>query len=101
MNQRTIKVLLTCIEENDVLKFSISDTESIDVNLNSASCQAEIKKLFSRILMIGIEEDIVFNFCIEKDYKRGLYIDVCTEYMKDMQRELTDCVQRIRIELQG
>ena len=101
MNQRTIKVLLTCTEDKDVLKFSISDTESLDINLNSASCQAEIKKLFSRILMIGIEEDIVFDFCIDKEYNRGLYIDVCKEYMKDMQRELTDCVQRIRIELQG
>ena len=97
MNPRTIDVLLTTLgEDRDVLRFNVTEDSIIDIYLDSSTCQTEIKKLFSEILMLAVSEDISFNFSIEEGFPRELYKDVCEEYIKDITRELQTSIIAIR-----
>ncbi len=97
MNQRTIDVILTTLgEDRDVLRFNITEDSIIDIDLDSSTCQTEIKKLFSEILMLAVNEDISFNFSTEEGFPRELYKDVCEEYIKDITRELQTSTIAIR-----
>ena len=97
MNQRTIDVLLTTLgEDRDVLRFNYEEDSFIDIDLDSATCQSEIKKLFSEILKIAISEDVEFKLEIEEGFPRELYKDVCVEYINDISRELKSSTLAIR-----
>ena len=97
MNPRTIEVLLTTLgEDRDVLRFNITEDTAIDIDLDSSTCQTDIKKLFSEILMIAVYEDISFKFVIEDGFPRELYKDVCEEYIKDITKELQTSTMAIR-----
>ena len=91
MRQRVIDVTLTVLSDVDVLVFGLDDKKQYDytVNLNSATSQNELKNVFSRLLQLLLQEDITLNLVIDKDYGKGLYKDVCREYINDLNRELT------------
>lgn len=91
MSQRVIDVTLTVLSDVDVLVFGLDDKKQYDytVNLNSATSQNELKNVFSRLLQLLLQEDIILNLVIDKDYGKGLYKDVCREYINDLNRELT------------
>ena len=99
MNQRQIKA--TLYDENDIdyLKFSISEDCIISVNLNSAESQKELKDVFSNLLSILTNEDIEIILDYPDDYSRRMYIDVCSEYIKDLNRELQSVSRQMRKEL--
>jgi len=99
MNQRQIKA--TLYDENDIdyLKFSISEDCIISVNLNSAESQKELKDVFSNLLSILTNEDIEIILDYPDDYSRRMYIDVCAEYIKDLNRELQSVSRQMRKEL--
>lgn len=99
MNRKQINA--TLYEENNVdyLSFEISDECKISVNLNSSDSQKELKKVFSNLLAVLIENDIEIVFKKEEDYSRRMYIDVCAEYIKDLNRELHGVGQQMRKEL--
>ena len=69
------------------------------VNLNMDSCQAELKDTFSKLIKLSLENDVTLKLKIEEGYGRGLYKDVCTEYINELQRELNNVKERIRREL--
>ena len=91
MSQRVIDVTLTVLSDVDVLVFGLDDKKQYDytVNLNSATSQNELKNVFSRLLQLLLQEDITLNLVIDKDYGKGLYKDVCREYINDLNREST------------
>lgn len=99
MNRKQINA--TLYEENNVdyLSFDISDECKISVNLNSSDSQKELKKVFSNLLAVLIENDIEIVFKKEEDYSRRMYIDVCAEYIKDLNRELQGVGRQMRKEL--
>jgi hypothetical protein len=97
MNPRIIDVLLTTLGEDwDILRFIFEEDYYIDIDLNSATGQSEIKKLFAELLKIAIDVDIELSFSSEKDFPRGLYKEVCEEYIKDISRELKTCALALR-----
>lgn len=97
MNPRIIEVKLTTLgKDRDVLRFNIAENSFIDIDLDSATCQTEIKKLFSEILKLAISEDIELKFLCEENFPRNLYKDVCEEYIKDITRELNASIAIIR-----
>ena len=99
MNQKAIEVvLLAADEETDLLRFKFEDTP-LDVNLNSPLCQNELKTVFVRLLQLIIDNDVYLKFSHADDYGRGLYIEVCEEYVKDLNRELASAKEKIRKEL--
>ena len=96
MNQEIIKVELLAIDaDTDVLRFHISQ-DFIDVNLNDDACQSDFKKVFSRLIQKAIGTDITLELLISDDYTRGMYKEVCIEYISDLNRELSDITVKLR-----
>lgn len=95
MNQKIIEVLLTGNNEEDFLVFKVND-KNMTVNLNSPTCQGELKNLFSNLLGLLIKDDIELVLAIDDDYSRQMYIEVCEEYIKDLNRELNECKSELR-----
>ena len=98
MNQKQIEVLLTVVGESDVLNF-ILDLEKPDeyvVNLNSDTSQSELKKVFSKLLELIIENDVKLVLKIAEGYSKVLYMDVCTVYIDDLNREISSVAESVR-----
>ena len=87
-------------KDNDVLAFLFED-KTLIVNLNIDSCQAELKEVFSELIVLSLNKDVILNLIIEEGYERGLYKDVCTEYISDLQRELDNVKDKIRREMKS
>ena len=101
MNQKQIEVLLTVVGESDVLNF-ILDQEKPDeyvVNLNSDTSQSELKKVFSKLLELIIENDVKLVLKIAEGYSKVLYMDVCTVYIDDLNREISNVAESVRKEV--
>lgn len=101
MNQRIIDVILTASADVDVLVFVLDDEnpDAYIVNLNSATSQNELKNVFSKLLQILLEEDVALRLLIADGYGKGLYKDVCREYIDDLNRELVQVKEIIQKEL--
>ena len=96
MNQITLDVkLYSENNNNDVLGFVFKDEES-KINLNSESCQAELKVVFSKLVKLSLESNVKLNLVIDDSFNRGLYKDVCKEYIKDLQAELDNAKAKIK-----
>lgn len=98
MNQKQIEVLLAVVGESDVLNF-ILDQEKPDeyvVNLNSDTSQSELKKVFSKLLELIIENDVKLVLKIAEGYSKVLYMDVCTVYIDDLNREISSVAESVR-----
>ena len=100
MNQTTLNVRLFEDEEtkDDILSFQFEDGNG-DIELNSDSNQNQIKQVFTKLIKLSLASDIVLKLVIDEKYRRGLYKDVCTEYIKELQKEINDSRERIRREL--
>lgn len=99
MNQEIIKATLLAQDvDTDILRFDV-DGEELDINLNSSECQNSMKKLFSLILEEAVLADIKIEFSVADGYSRGMYIEVCEQYIKDLNRELTEVSEIIRKEI--
>ena len=101
MSQRIINVELTLSGETDMLVFHIDNgnSEKYSVNLNSHTSQTELKLVFSKLLEILIQDDVELALTIADGYSKGLYKDVCTEYISDLNREITQVKETIIREL--
>ena len=99
MNQITLNVRLFAEStDDDILSFQFEDAES-RVNLNTDSCQAELKEAFARLIKLSLSNDVKLQLMIEDGYGRGLYRDVCTDYIAELQRELDSVTDKIRREI--
>ena len=99
MNQITLEVeLIAESTDDDILLFKFEDGDC-RVNLNTDSCQVELKEVFSRLIKLSIENEITLSLRIQDGYSRGLYKDVCTEYISELQRELNNVRENIRREM--
>lgn len=97
MNQRTIKVLLSAEgEEKDTLSFFVSEDHPLIVNLNTPDCQTDLQSVFAAILKESISNDIELALVINEKYERTLYKDVCTEYIKQLNNELSKTQEKVR-----
>lgn len=100
MNLKALEVVLLAKDEDtDILRFKFEDNP-MDVNLNSPLCQTELKVVFVRLLQMLIENDVHLEFSHTKEYSRGMYIEVCEEYVNDLNRELVSVKERIRKEME-
>lgn len=95
MNQvsKVINVFLRKENERDYLVFDFED--EITVCLNDDNCQSDLKKVFSKLLERLMDEKIELKFKDTPEYKTGLYIEVCEEYIKDLNREISTVCKNI------
>lgn len=99
MNQEIIKVELLEKDLNtDILRFHVEE-EPLEVNLNSAKCQGQLKDVFAVLLQKIISSDIKLELSVNDEYNRCMYIEVCKEYINDLNRELADIASELRNEL--
>ncbi|MEG1312870.1 MAG: hypothetical protein RSD40_00995 [Bacilli bacterium] len=86
MNQESkiINVKLEKRDQKDYMIFKF-EKETI-VCLNEESGQSELKSVFSVLLTELIKNPL--EYIDNKEYKVGLYIDVCKEYIKDLNKEI-------------
>ena len=73
--------------------------EELDINLNSPECQNSLKKLFTLILEKVVDGSVEITLEIRDGYSRGMYIEVCEEYIKDLNRELGEVTELIKKEI--
>ena len=95
MNQeeKTIKVHLEKREKEDYLVFEFEAPK--DVCLNKETSQNDLRIVFANLLTELINTPIKLEFEDRADYKTGLYIDVCKEYIKDLNREIINVRKNI------
>ncbi|MGN8636946.1 hypothetical protein, partial [Eubacterium pyruvativorans] len=95
MNQKIIDVELKSLEDDtDILEFQYEDNP-LPVNLNSDATQNELKAVFERLLQELMLNDVALHFKYAEAYKRGMFIEVCEEYVKDLNRELKNVKERL------
>lgn len=95
---QTIDVRLTVIGDKDVLSFDIDkdNPEKYVINLNSESNQDDIKSVFIKLLELLMEDDISLNYKFEKEYNKKLFIEVCGEYISDLNQELISVREELK-----
>lgn len=99
---KKIKVVLTVLGETDALVFLLDENEpeKYIINLNYSSCQVQIKEVFSKLLEELFKFDIDLYLEIQEGYSKGLYKDVCKEYIAELNKELVQVKNSINKELQ-
>lgn len=102
MNLAKYRVKLELINEVDVLSFFVgSDTypQGLRVNLNSPDGQNDLAKVFA--VALKELEDKPFEFVLEisDGYAKGLYKDVCSEYIACLNVEIAKVYEKLQKEL--
>jgi len=90
MNQesKAINVHLEKRENKDYLVFGFE--EVAEVCLNDDESQNNLKSIFVKLLTEITKYPVELQFLENPEYKTGLYIDVCKEYIKDLNKEITN-----------
>lgn len=88
MNQenKVINVHLEKRESKDYLVFGFE--EIAEVCLNDDESQNNLKSIFVKLLVQLTKHPVKLQFLENPEYKTGLYIDVCKEYIKDLNKEI-------------
>lgn len=102
VENKQIKVILTVQGETDVLVFLLDDEshEKYTINLNDSSSQLQIKEVFSKLLEELLSFDIDLVLEIQEGYSKGLYKDVFTEYISELNKELKQTRSLMKKELE-
>ena len=102
VENKQIKVILTVKGETDVLVFLLDDEspEKYTINLNDSSSQLQIKEVFSKLLEELLLFDIDLVLEIQEGYSKGLYKDVFTEYLSELNKELKQTKSMMKKELE-
>ena len=92
MNQesKAINVHLEKRENKDYLVFGFE--EVAEVCLNDDESQNNLKSIFVKLLTEITKYPIELQFLENPEYKTRLYIDVCKEYIKDLNKEINKVV---------
>jgi len=99
---KKITVKLTVCGETDVLIFLLDEAnpEKYIINLNDSSSQLQIKEVFSKLLEELLLFDIDLVLEIQEGYSKGLYKDVFTEYISELNKELKQTKSMMKKELE-
>lgn len=99
---KKITVKLTVCGETDVLIFLLDEAnpEKYIIDLNDSSSQLQIKEVFSKLLEELLLFDIDLVLEIQEGYSKGLYKDVFTEYISELNKELKQTKSMMKKELE-
>lgn len=99
---KEIDVLLTVMSDTDVLIFKLDpeNPEKYVINLNDTAGQVKIKEVFSKLLEMLLDEKLTLRLRIAEGYSKGLYKDVCSEYIKELNTEIQQVIENVKNTLQ-
>ena len=90
MNQES-KVINVHLEKRENKDYLVLGFEEVaEVCLNDDESQNNLKSIFVKLLTEITKYPIELQFLEKPEYKTGLYIDVCKEYIKDLNKEITN-----------
>lgn len=96
-NQEIIEVKLFDDNGTDTLLFGIpGEKDGVPVNLNETSGQKDLKIVFEKLLERLNTKEIELKLVIDEKYKKGLYKEVCEEYISDLNKEIADVRAEIK-----
>lgn len=81
------RVVLMEKNGKDIMEFNINSNTIDEIDLNSTD-QTNLRNLFYKIINQVLIEDFEFLLEIEQNYKKNLYIEIATEYIKQLNVEL-------------
>lgn len=81
------RVVLMEKNGKDIMEFNINSNTIDEIDLNSTD-QTNLRNLFYKIINQVLIEDFEFFLEIEQNYKKNLYIEIATEYIKQLNVEL-------------
>ena len=84
----------------DILEFDINDGTVLTININSND-QKDLRKLFYQVIKEAMKAEFQFELKVEDGYKKQLYIEVSTEYIKQLNAELSKIIEDIPEELKS
>lgn len=102
MSQEIVRVELKEIDEIDYLVFNLDEEQypdGIKVDLNSSISQADFKRVFAKLLELMVDNSIKLELQIAEGYSRGLYKDVCKEYINDLNKEIEQVYNNLQDEV--
>lgn len=91
-----MKTINTSVEKKsdstEVLRFNYSDDplDFDEVSLTGESGISDLKKVFCRLLSDAVNNDIHIEDPSSVGNPTGLFLDVCNEYIQDLNRELSE-----------
>lgn len=91
--QKLISVHLEAVEDLDYMVFDFDNEKR--VCMNDENCQNDLKSVFITLLENLLNYDIELKFVAKKEYKKGLFIDVCKEYVNELNREISEVESNI------
>lgn len=100
---QTIDVILTATGNTDTLSFKL-DKENPNkylINLNSESDQERIKEVFAKLLEILSDDDVNLVLSITDGYSNGLYKEVASEYINDLNSEIATIREELKEKLKN
>lgn len=97
-----IDVLLTVNGDADVLIFKLDEEHPDDyiIDLNSDSNQTQLKKVFAKLLEKLLVDEVHLSYSVAEGYSKGLYKDVCKEYIEDLNSEISNVRNQINSDLE-
>lgn len=91
--QKLINVHLESVEDLDYIVFGF-ETEK-RVCMSDENCQKNLKSVFVTLLENLLTYDIEFKFIDKDEFKKRLFIDVCKEYVNELNREISEVKSNI------
>ncbi|MEI3395748.1 MAG: hypothetical protein V8R82_08740 [Clostridia bacterium] len=91
MNQdNIINVELKKENEVDILEFQFDNP--VKINLNNSN-NKDLKEMFEVLLKELIKKKFTLKLNVPSNYKTGLYIDVCNEYINALNEEIKETIE--------
>lgn len=90
-SQSSVPVIVELKELNDedVMIFNLDgDSDKYVIYMNRSSGQADMKGVFTKLLELLIDKDVTLELKIAEGYSKGLYKEVCSEYISELNREI-------------
>ena len=87
----SVRVIVELQELNneDVMIFNMDEDENkYVIYMNRSSGQAEMKDVFTKLLELLMNNNVTVELKIADGYAKGLYKEVCSEYVSELNREL-------------
>lgn len=88
--------VITDEQGQDVMRFMFE--QPMDVSLTGTNGTKDLKELFARLMGLILKDDVQVTFEKTSGYENQMYVDVCSEYVRALNKELTEAREKVKRE---